>query len=156
MADYLLRVADQDAALLESWLGGKLLIVPAGSRMLLRPVAVAGLDALTAAGVTVISARLSTGGPEYHAGGPGGRQAGIERQLDEALRMVRLHPSRTARRLSGVIFTSRAEPVTEGRARMLLRELEKRGLVSRWKRPGTRAWLWDPVPLTQVKEGTRL
>lgn len=142
----MLRIRDADAARLESWCGGRLLITPAGAGQVW-PVPVAGLDALTDAEVTVIDARLASGGPTYHAGGPGGAQAAGETQLDRALAAVRAHPSRTARRLSGVIRTSRDEPVTEGRARMLLHELERRGLVQKWKRPGTRAWLWDPAPL---------
>lgn len=141
----MLRVRDDDAARLESWLGGRLLIVPAGARMhFVQPVTVAGLDALTGAEVTVIDARLSAGRPEYHAPA---REAANETQLDRALAAVQAHPSRTARRLSDRILTSGGEPVTEGRARMLLKELERRGLVHRWKRPGTRAWLWDPGPL---------
>jgi hypothetical protein len=66
-----------------------------------------------------------------------------ERQLTRALQAVRLQGG-TARQLSKRILTSGAspQPVTEGRARMLLKELERRGQVERWKRPGTRAWLW--------------
>jgi hypothetical protein len=112
--------------------------------MLLRPVSVTGLDALTDAEVTVIDARLSSGGPLYHASA---RATANETQLDRALAAVREHPSRTARKLADVILTYRDEPVTEGRARMLLRELERRGQVAKWKRPGTRAWLWDLAPL---------
>jgi hypothetical protein len=64
-----------------------------------------------------------------------------ETQLSRALQAVRRQGG-TARQLSDRIPTSGGSPVTEGRARMLLKELERRGQVERWKRPGTRAWLW--------------
>lgn len=95
-ARYLLKVTDEAAARLESWLGGGLRIVPAGpedpladlrvddgfipefnraeaGRRLARiePVGVAGLDAITDAEYEPIARRLRSGGPLYHAGGPG-------------------------------------------------------------------------------------
>jgi hypothetical protein len=62
-------------------------------------------------------------------------------QLAAALKAVREYGG-TARSLSDHILTSKGEPVTPNRAMGLLRELERRGSVRRWKRPGTRAWLW--------------
>lgn len=70
MALYLLRVTADDARALERWLGGALRIGPVG---LGEPgVPVTGLDAVTAEECTAITERLATGGPLYHAGGPGG------------------------------------------------------------------------------------
>ena len=70
MALYLLRVADTDARALERRLGGALRIGPADLGELGVPVA--GLDAVTAEECAAITERLATGGPVYHAGGPGG------------------------------------------------------------------------------------
>lgn len=66
-----------------------------------------------------------------------------EGQLRAAMDAVRAHPSNTGRNLSDHIRTGDGHAVTPGRALALLRELEHRGHVRRWKRPGTRAWLWD-------------
>jgi hypothetical protein len=69
-----------------------------------------------------------------------------EKQLTRALQAVRQQGG-TARQLSDRILTAGAspQPVTEGRARMLLKELERRGQVERWRMPGVRAWLWSPA-----------
>jgi hypothetical protein len=69
---YLLTVADEDAARLESWFGGALRIAPASSILHLTDVTVAGLDAITDEETAAIRARLASGSPPiYHAGGPG-------------------------------------------------------------------------------------
>jgi hypothetical protein len=70
-----------------------------------------------------------------------------EPQLRAALAVVREHPSSTARNLSARIRGAGGHAVTPERAGGLLRELEKRGLVRRWKRPGTRAYLWEVTDL---------
>jgi len=149
-ARYLLTLSDANAAVLEAMLGGRIEIVP--SRGLLSEVTgeravVAGLDGITDGEYEHIAARLRTSGPLYHAGGPGGPAPARETQTDRALAAVRAYPSRSARRLGDVILTGDGQPVTEGRARMLLRELERRGQVVKRKGPGTGAWLWDAVPL---------
>jgi hypothetical protein len=66
-----------------------------------------------------------------------------EPALRAALAVVREYPSSTARNLSARIRGTDGHAVTPERANGLLRELEKRGQVRRWKRPGTRAWLWQ-------------
>jgi len=66
-----------------------------------------------------------------------------ERQMRATLAAVVEHPSSTARNLSARIRGTDGHAVTPERASGLLRELEKRGQVRRWKRPGTRAWLWQ-------------
>lgn len=98
MARYMLTVADRDSGLLESWLGGGLIIAPAqgdgadpladlrapdghvpddrrgeADRRLaaLGPVAIAGLDAVTDEETMPIRARLARSAPLYHSGGPG-------------------------------------------------------------------------------------
>lgn len=81
-ARYLLTITDEDAARLERWLGGALIIgpvMPPGlTGQILRPfmgdvepVTVTGLDAITDAEYKSIARRLRTSGPPYHAGGPG-------------------------------------------------------------------------------------
>ena len=52
------------------------------------------------------------------------------------LEAVREHPSSTAAQLADLTGISR------DRVHGLLRTLEHRRVVYRWKRPGTRAWLW--------------
>jgi len=53
------------------------------------------------------------------------------------LRAVREHPSSTAAQLADRAGIPRAS------VHGLLVKLEKRGTIYRWKRPGTRAWLWQ-------------
>lgn len=67
MPRYLLKLSDQSARILEGLLGGRLEI---GNQDILVPVA--GLDAVTDEEIEPIQARLRSGGPLYHAGGPGG------------------------------------------------------------------------------------
>lgn len=97
MPRYLLKVTDEGAARLESWLGGMIRLVPADPADIMadlrdpenggvpdrhhaeakrrlaarEPVVVAGLDAITDEEYETIAPRLRTSGPLYHAGGPG-------------------------------------------------------------------------------------
>ena len=102
MARYLILVTDENAARLESWLGSKVQLVPfrgdepvdlladlragedghipdyeraeADRRLArIKPVDIAGLDAVTDEDVAPALERLRTGGPIYHAGGPTGK-----------------------------------------------------------------------------------
>ena len=61
------------------------------------------------------------------------------RTLDGILAVVREYPSMTARQISDVT------PLEPGQVMRILRELERRNLVRPWKRPGTRAQLWNAV-----------
>jgi DNA-binding MarR family transcriptional regulator len=54
----------------------------------------------------------------------------------DLLKAVREHPSCTAAQLADFAGVSR------DRVHGLLAKLEKRGVIYRWKRPGTRAALW--------------
>jgi hypothetical protein len=69
MPRYLLTVSDADAARLERWLGFRLIITPGTG--VSEPVDIAGLDAVNDDELSQVDARLRTGGPLYHAGGPG-------------------------------------------------------------------------------------
>jgi hypothetical protein len=97
---YLINVTEADADRLESWLGSKVQIVPflpeedlladlrvgdghvpdynlaEADRRLerVRPVDITGLDAVSEEEVASIKQRLRSGGPLYHAGGPGKRR----------------------------------------------------------------------------------
>jgi hypothetical protein len=119
---YLLIVTDQNAARLESWLGGGLEIRP------LSPgapgVPVAGLDAVTDDELTAVDLRLRTGGPRYHAGGPAAGRAGeIARRRREAARRpaVGRRPRRACQPGLAAALASRrddrarAAPVADGR-----------------------------------------
>lgn len=68
MPRYLLTVTDENARLLEAWLGYGLQIVPNGAPA---GIPVAALDAVADEEVTHIASRLARSGPVYHAGGPG-------------------------------------------------------------------------------------
>jgi hypothetical protein len=70
MASYLLTVTDAEAAHLEKWLGGVLVIGPAHLQRHGAAAFVASLDAVTEEETAPIRARLSASGPLYHAGGP--------------------------------------------------------------------------------------
>jgi hypothetical protein len=68
---YLIKVTGQGAQLLESWLRGPVCIVPRhGPPGKPGVVDIAGLDAVTDDEIGPALARLRTGGPIYHAGGP--------------------------------------------------------------------------------------
>lgn len=99
MPRYVITVTDEDAARLEKWLGGRIIIMPAydpgldllaglrtaegfvpdGKRAVadeilekVRPAGLTGVDAVTDEELTFLDDRLKAGGPLYHAGGPGG------------------------------------------------------------------------------------
>lgn len=65
--------------------------------------------------------------------------------LDSVLVVVRDHRSGTAKGISYLARNADGSPMDPGKVTRLLRELERRGLVRPWKRPGTRALLWSPV-----------
>jgi hypothetical protein len=97
MPRYVITVTDKDAARLEKWLGGRVIIMPAydpGLDLLaslrtaeglvpddkravadeilekVRPAGLAGIDAVSDAELRSVDARLRTGFAIYHAGGP--------------------------------------------------------------------------------------
>jgi len=65
--------------------------------------------------------------------------------LESVLAAVREHSGRTARRISDVARNPDGTMMDPGKVARLLRELEQRGLVEKWKRPGTRAKLWSAI-----------
>lgn len=64
MPRYLLTVTDENARVLEGWLGYSLRIGPNGAP---DGITVAGLDAVTDEEVSAIVSRLASGSPLYHA-----------------------------------------------------------------------------------------
>ena len=76
MPRYLISVTDAGAELLESWLGGRVELVPASLASVLGgTVPVAGLDAVFDDELEPVLERFRTGGPRYHKGGPGRRRS---------------------------------------------------------------------------------
>lgn len=85
MPRYLITVTPACAAVLEGWVGGRLQIVPAPDPLGTPGiVTIAGLDAVGFdSELAAVDARLSAGGPRYHA--PGGPAAPGHRTLNEIL-----------------------------------------------------------------------
>lgn len=74
MPRYLITVTDAGAEVLESWLGGRVDLIPAaGPPGAGGTVPVAGLDAVFDDELEPVLERFRTGGPRYHKGGPGRR-----------------------------------------------------------------------------------
>jgi hypothetical protein len=88
-ARYLLTITDEDAARLEKWLGGALIIGPAHLQREGAACFVAGLDAITEVEAELIARRLSAFGPVYHAGGPAGDAA--HQESDATFRSWKKH-----------------------------------------------------------------
>lgn len=77
MPRYLIGMTQANAAVLEQLLGGRVEIVPSTGALTDKRdgAIISGLDAITDEEYDPIRARLATGPPLYHAGGPTGRQA---------------------------------------------------------------------------------
>jgi hypothetical protein len=77
MPRYLISMTGDNARMLESWLGGRIKIVPATGRLPLEGgepdggATIAGLDAVFDSELALVKERLRSSGPSYHFGGPG-------------------------------------------------------------------------------------
>jgi hypothetical protein len=88
MPQYLLTVSQTAAARMERLSACPLEIIPSNKALADRNIPVAGLDAVTDDETRMISARLGTSGPFYHAGGPDGSSPPAEGEWRRAGQLV--------------------------------------------------------------------